>query len=67
MIGNLVRLYKQKGVALITVMLIVALCAVIASQMTARLQVQMQRSANMVFNQQATGMLWERKPLQKEY
>lgn len=53
MIGNLVRLYKQKGVALITVMLIVALCAVIASQMTARLQVQMQRSANMVFNQQA--------------
>ncbi len=34
-------------------MLIVALCAVIASQMTARLQVQMQRSANISFNQQA--------------
>ena len=45
--------HKQKGVALITVMLIVALCAVIASQMTARLQVQMQRSANVSFNQQA--------------
>lgn len=44
---------KQKGVALITVMLIVALCAVIASQMTARLQMQMQRSANISFNQQA--------------
>ena len=44
---------KQSGVALITVMLIVALCAVIASQMTARLQVQMQRSANVTFNQQA--------------
>ncbi len=44
---------KQSGVALITVMLIVALCAVIASQMTARLQVQLQRSANIVFNQQA--------------
>lgn len=45
--------HKQKGVALITVMLIVALCAVIASQMTARLQIQMQRSANIAFNQQA--------------
>ena len=45
--------FKQQGVALITVMLIVALCAVIASQMTARLQVQMQRSANVSFNQQA--------------
>ncbi|PCI58017.1 MAG: general secretion pathway protein GspK [Gammaproteobacteria bacterium] len=44
---------KQTGVALITVMLIVALCAVIATQMTARLQVQMQRSANIIFNQQA--------------
>lgn len=45
--------YKQTGVALITVMLIVALCAVVASQMTARLQMQMQRSANIAFNQQA--------------
>ena len=44
---------NQQGVALITVMLIVALCAIIASQMTARLQVQMQRSANVAFNQQA--------------
>jgi general secretion pathway protein K len=49
----LAKYYKQKGVALITVMLIVALCAVIASQMTARLQMQMQRSANITFNQQA--------------
>jgi len=47
------KLHKQNGVALITVMLIVALCAVIASQMTARLQTQMQRSANIAFNQQA--------------
>ena len=47
------NLRKEGGVALITVMLIVALCAVIASQMTARLQVQMQRSANITFNQQA--------------
>ena len=44
---------KQTGVALITVMLIVALCAVIASQMTARMQMQVQRSANITFNQQA--------------
>lgn len=49
--GN--KFNKQQGVALITVMLIVALCAVIASQMTARLQIQMQRSANIAFNQQA--------------
>ena len=49
----LARHHNQRGVALITVMLIVALCAVIASQMTARLQMQMQRSANIAFNQQA--------------
>ena len=53
MVLFLVKPHKQQGVALITVMLIVALCAVIASQMTARLQVQMQRSANISFNQQA--------------
>jgi len=51
--SSLAAPHKQVGVALITVMLIVALCAVIASQMTARLQVQMQRSANVSFNQQA--------------
>ena len=50
---QLSKRHKQQGVALITVMLIVALCAVIASQMTARLQIQMQRSANIGFNQQA--------------
>ena len=49
----LIKTRPQQGVALITVMLIVALCAVIAAQMTARLQVQMQRSANVTFNQQA--------------
>lgn len=45
--------YKQKGVALITVMLIVALSAVILMQMTSRLQMQMQRTENIVLNQQA--------------
>jgi general secretion pathway protein K len=50
---SLKKLHKHQGVALITVMLIVALCAVIASQMTARLQVQLQRSAQVRFNQQA--------------
>ena len=44
---------RQQGVALITVMLIVALAAVIATQMTTRLQVQLQRSTNISFNQQA--------------
>ncbi len=44
---------KQCGVALITVMLIVALAAIIAAQMTTRLQTQMQRSTNISFNQQA--------------
>ncbi len=47
------RLKKQQGIALITVMLIVALCAIIAAQMTTRLQTQMQRSTNIHFNQQA--------------
>jgi len=53
MIVSLSKYQKQAGVALITVMLIVALCAVIASQMTARMQMQVQRSANVTFNQQA--------------
>lgn len=44
---------KQQGVALITVMLIVALASIIAAQMTTRLQTQMQRSTNISFNQQA--------------
>ncbi|MDP7591415.1 MAG: type II secretion system minor pseudopilin GspK [Litorilituus sp.] len=44
---------KQRGVALITVMLIVAMCVVIASQMTNRLQIQMQRTTNINSNQQA--------------
>ncbi len=44
---------KQKGIALITVMLIVALAAVLATQMTTRLRMQMQRSSNVSSNQQA--------------
>jgi general secretion pathway protein K len=44
---------KSQGVALITVMLIVALAAILATQMTARLQLQMQRTSNIEFNQQA--------------
>ncbi len=48
-----VSLKHQQGVALITVMLIVALAAIIAAQMTTRLQMQMQRSINSSFNQQA--------------
>jgi general secretion pathway protein K len=47
------RFIYNKGVALITVMLIVALCAVLASQMTGRLILQLQRTTNLVFNQQA--------------
>ncbi len=50
--GNLVFI-RQRGVALITVMLIVALAAIIAAQMTTRLQMQMQRNSNASFNQQA--------------
>jgi general secretion pathway protein K len=43
----------SKGVALITVMLIIALIAILATQMTARLQLQMQRTTNIGSNQQA--------------
>ena len=48
-----VKINEQKGVALITVMLIVALIAILATQMTSRLQLQMQRTANIASNQQA--------------
>jgi len=44
---------KISGVALITVLLIVALAAVLATQMTGRLQLQMQRTNNITLNQQA--------------
>jgi general secretion pathway protein K len=44
---------KQQGVALVTVLLIVALAAILATEMTARLQLQMQRATNITFNQQA--------------
>ena len=45
--------HRPKGVALITVMLIIALIAILATQMTARLQLQMQRTTNIGSNQQA--------------
>ncbi|GLX78918.1 type II secretion system protein K [Thalassotalea insulae] len=44
---------NNRGVALITVMLVVALAAIIATQMLARLQFQVQRTNNIGFNQQA--------------
>ncbi len=44
---------KQHGVALITVMLIVALTAILATQMNSRLLLQMQRTTNIALNQQA--------------
>lgn len=44
---------KQKGVALITVMLIVALASILVTQMTGKLQLQMQRVSNIESNQQA--------------
>jgi len=43
----------MQGVALITVLLIVALAAVLVTQMTGRLQLQMQRTNNITLNQQA--------------
>jgi general secretion pathway protein K len=42
-----------KGVALITAMLIVALASILATQMLARMQYQLQRTTNITFNQQA--------------
>ncbi|WP_206483216.1 type II secretion system minor pseudopilin GspK [Thalassotalea sp. G2M2-11] len=47
------RRKPNSGVALITVMLVVALAAIIATQMLARLQYQVQRTTNISFNQQA--------------
>lgn len=44
---------KQSGVALITVMLIVALAVILATEMTMRLRVQMVRTDNIQLNQQA--------------
>jgi len=44
---------KVRGVALITVMLIVALAAILATQMNSRLLLQMQRTTNIGLNQQA--------------
>lgn len=53
MIKALAAKQAPKGVALITVMLIIALIAILATQMTARLQLQMQRTTNIGSNQQA--------------
>ena len=49
----MVSLARAKGVALITVLLVVALAAILATEMTARLQMQLQRTSNIQFNQQA--------------
>jgi general secretion pathway protein K len=51
--SNKTHYKKASGVALITVLLIVALAAVLATQMTGRLQLQMQRTNNITLNQQA--------------
>ncbi|WP_286264531.1 type II secretion system minor pseudopilin GspK [Thalassotalea atypica] len=45
--------HRQRGIALITVMLVVALVAIVATEMSGRLMLQMQRSANIQMNQQA--------------
>jgi general secretion pathway protein K len=50
---NIAMAKKVQGVALITVLLIVALAAVLVTQMTGRLQLQMQRTNNITLNQQA--------------
>jgi general secretion pathway protein K len=47
------KLFAVKGVALISVMLIVALSSILATQMTARLILQMQRADNISSSQQA--------------
>jgi general secretion pathway protein K len=44
---------KQNGVALITVLLIVALASILVTQMSAKLQLQLQRVTNIELNQQA--------------
>ncbi|WP_371187740.1 type II secretion system minor pseudopilin GspK [Thalassotalea maritima] len=44
---------KQAGVALVTVMLVLALCVVLASRMSSNLIYQVQRSENLYSNQQA--------------
>ena len=51
--GQSIPANKVRGVALITVLLIVALAAVLVTQMTGRLQLQMQRTNNITLNQQA--------------
>lgn len=53
MVSNIAIAKKVHGVALITVLLIVALAAVLVTQMTGRLQLQMQRTNNITLNQQA--------------
>lgn len=47
------KLSCHRGVALITVMLVVALAAILTTQMTAKLQLQMQKAVNIESNQQA--------------
>ena len=50
---HLVSMKKMRGIALITVMLIVALAVILATQMNAKLMLQMQRATNIASNEQA--------------
>lgn len=47
------KISSHQGIALITVMLVVALAAILATQMTAKLQLQLQRGINIESNHQA--------------
>ena len=44
---------RQKGVVLISVLLIVALATIVATQMSTRIMGQLQRASNLELNQQA--------------
>lgn len=51
--GDMKKISCHRGVALITVMLMVALAAILATQMTTKLQLQLQKSINIESNNQA--------------
>jgi len=51
--GDMKKISSHRGVALITVMLMVALAAILATQMTTKLQLQLQKSINIESNNQA--------------
>ena len=47
------RLEKQRGAALLIVLMVVALVAILATEMGARLQLQVQRASNIKSSNQA--------------